>query len=731
MRDAGCAIVHSPRLTSGKAGLMAFFGFRGSLCGGAAVLAVLCLTQAARAVDPPPLLPVQGFLSDASGTAITGTHDLRFTLYSSDTATTPLYTETHAGLAIAGGNFAVYLGQAQALGLSLFRDNSSLWLEVVVDGAEIIQPRVQVATAPYAGSAQYCGDAVTLGGNAPSAFALANHTHSFASLTNIPPGLADGDNDLLATLACANGQVPKYSGSAWGCGNDTDTLASLGCTTGQLAELGAGVWGCATLAPVATAGNFASLTGVPAGLLTGAGTSGYLPRYTGTATLATSNVYQDGAGNVGIGTTTPAALVHVNGNVQWGGANLLDATGVIELGDSGGAATTPHLDFHYGISGSQDYNVRIINPVDGELRIRANTLHLTETTATAANILLGYSGNSIAASVVGATVSGGGTAASTDPGIQSVTGSFGTIGGGQGNTAGAWATVGGGRGSTASGNSATVGGGGGNNASNDGATVCGGAANTASGIYATLGGGTQNSASGSYATIAGGLHNTAAGDGSFAAGSYANANNQGCFVWSDGSNTNGLNCNTNYAWLAAAAGGVTFYTNPNRTTGVSVAAGGGSWSSVSDRNVKRDITPIDPHAVLAALEHVPVSTWRYESEVSGAKHMGPMAQDFHAAFGLGDSDKNIVGVDADGVALAAVEGLHAISKEHAARLDELTRANVALATENAELRARLDRIESRLGPEPISQRAGVLGGAGLGLLGLGWAGARRRRDAKS
>ena len=61
----------------------------------------------------------------------------------------------------------VYLGETTALPLTLFRDLSELWLEVVVDGDERIEPRFRLATAPYAGSAQYCQDAVTLAGSAP------------------------------------------------------------------------------------------------------------------------------------------------------------------------------------------------------------------------------------------------------------------------------------------------------------------------------------------------------------------------------------------------------------------------------------------------------------------------------------------------------------------------------------------------------------------------------------
>ena len=67
--------------------------------------------------------------------------------------------------------------------------------------------------------------------------------------------------------------------------------------------------------------------------------------------------------------------------------------------------------------------------------------------------------------------------------------------------------------------------------------------------------------------------------------------------------------------------------------------------------------------------------------------MGPMAQDLYAAFGLGDSDKSITTIDADGVALAAIQGLHEIVQEKDARI-------VALETQNGELHERLSSLEN-------------------------------------
>jgi hypothetical protein len=99
---------------------------------------------------------------------------------------------------------------------------------------------------------------------------------------------------------------------------------------------------------------------------------------------------------------------------------------------------------------------------------------------------------------------------------------------------------------------------------------------------------------------------------------------------------------------------------------------------VSDRNVKRDIEPVDPQAVLETLMRVPVSTWSYRSDDPGVRHMGPMAQDFHAAFGLGRTDTRYDPIDAHGVAFAAIQALAARVEAQDARLERLEKENEAL-----------------------------------------------------
>jgi hypothetical protein len=78
----------------------------------------------------------------------------------------------------------------------------------------------------------------------------------------------------------------------------------------------------------------------------------------------------------------------------------------------------------------------------------------------------------------------------------------------------------------------------------------------------------------------------------------------------------------------------------------------------SDIAIKDDITNIaNGDDVLDRLDDMPVSTWRYKTEPSNVRHLGPMAQDFKRIFNLGDSDKTIHVVDGMGVALTASKQL--------------------------------------------------------------------------
>ena len=194
--------------------------------------------------------------------------------------------------------------------------------------------------------------------------------------------------------------------------------------------------------------------------------------------------------------------------------------------------------------------------------------------------------------------------------------------------------------------------------------------------------------------VAIGLQNSASGQFSVAIGKNARtANRQGSVVLGDGCagfSSDSVYPTANNQFVARGCGGIKMFTNQGLTSGVELAAGGSSWSAVSDRNRKENIVLTDGEEVLRRLKAVPVSSWNYLTQDASIRHMGPMAQDFRAAFGLGESELMINSLDIDGVNMAAVQGLAARTEALAAELAEVK-------ARNAELEARLARLEAAIG----------------------------------
>ena len=273
------------------------------------------------------------------------------------------------------------------------------------------------------------------------------------------------------------------------------------------------------------------------------------------------------------------------------------------------------------------------------------------------------------------------------------------------------------------------------------ATIAGGAGNRIldSASSAAVGGGFSNTNGGSYAVVPGGFRNQAAGDYSFAAGAMAKAVHEGAFVWADAT---GLSCLSDYdnQFKVRAAGGVrvvaqasglypaacriesttangvglyvtqtssdanVVLANPGSGDQLKAYSGpananlvfkvdndgdvtGKSFNPTSDRNAKENFAAVDPQAVLARVLALPISRWNFKADET--QHIGPMAQDFHAAFAVGPDDKHIATVDADGVALAAIQGLNQKLEAQATRLQAKEAELEALRTELMELRSLL------------------------------------------
>ncbi len=352
----------------------------------------------------------------------------------------------------------------------------------------------------------------------------------------------------------------------------------------------------------------------------------------------------------------------------------------------------------------------------------------TQQNATSPNLIAGFTGNVVNDDAIGVHIGGGGSSGK----VNSASGTYNTISGGEDNLAGennggnpndsAYATiaggsqnralswgasigggfknqalvggdtisggfnniadggtsfVGGGNSNRATGGSAVVGGGNGNQATGYESAICGGSGNIASGDYSVISGGSDNRASGVGSVVVGGTANKAAGRNSLAAGQQAEALHNGTFVWSDDAGTATPSTGENQ-WVSRASGGYWLYSNSTETAGVTLPPGGNAWQSVSDRNAKDNFEPVDTADVLKRLSAIPMETWNYKSQDPSIRHIGPMAQDFYSAFGVGEDEKHITTIDADGVALAAIQGLYELVQEKDKAITDLNARLAAL-----------------------------------------------------
>jgi len=195
------------------------------------------------------------------------------------------------------------------------------------------------------------------------------------------------------------------------------------------------------------------------------------------------------------------------------------------------------------------------------------------------------------------------------------------------------------------------------------------------------------------AAVAIGYNVTADQDHSTAMGKFASNNGfAGTFVWSDGSaqaSADTFRNTANNEFAARATGGFRFRTNLGGTTGCNLPAGSGVFNCTSSRSTKENFLAVDGDDVLARLRKVPVSSWNYINEGSQVRHLGPMAEDFHQAFGLGTDSKSIGVQDLAGVSLVAVKALEV-------RATKLQESNAQLSAGLEQKTAEVDQLRSEL-----------------------------------
>jgi len=161
----------------------------------------------------PTTVTQQGRLVDASGDGLTGSHTIAFSLFSDSAGTTSVWSEQHT-VEVEDGYYAVVLGADSS---NLLDDTvlslAPLYLGMTVDGGSLMQPLLEVTSAPYAimaGTSQYLD-----GG-----YADASSLYIEGDL------VIDGNGDWvgnalpgsLTSLGCVDGEEARYSAAnGWEC----------------------------------------------------------------------------------------------------------------------------------------------------------------------------------------------------------------------------------------------------------------------------------------------------------------------------------------------------------------------------------------------------------------------------------------------------------------------------------------------------------------------------------
>jgi hypothetical protein len=681
------------------------------------VLGLLVLLGPAMTAQAQPLdtaFTYQGQLQQ-DGAPVDDTCDFRFLLYDQPTGGSQIgNTQTISDVQVVAGYFDVALD----FGSSVF-DGAPRYLDIAVRcGAEtnfsVFGERVRLRPTPYALHA----------GQVP-----------WSGLTDVPAGLDDGDDNTTYTTTLGltlNGTTLSLdtaftNARYWQLGGNTSPLTpTLGTTDSPTLTL---VVSSTTALRLDASGDVPTLLGGAASNTVTNGAIGVVIAGGGPTDPAdvtnTSNAVYDNYGTIG------------GGGGNRAGSDDTDRENALYATVGGGYANEATGDYTavgggYANEATGDYTA-VGGGYANEATGSSTTVGggFSNAVAGSSSVVAGGFGNNIYDNY--STVGGGfNNSAGSDNGTTS-DGDYATVAGGYLNTAsedssfvgggyaneanGYISTISGGSGNIVQGEYGTIGGGGsqdinnptatGNKVYDDYGTVGGGSDNQAGseGVatndapYATVGGGQGNTASQDYATVPGGRDNTASGIYSFAAGRAAIANNTGAFVWADNLNQAFFSL-ANNSFRVRSRGGVQFVTavNPSggATAGVRLLSGSSSWDTISDRNAKTAFAPIDHQTILERVAGLPIASWQYRSQDASIRHIGPMAQDFYAAFGLGTGDTTINTVDADGVALAAIQGLHAQNQEQAEHIADLEAENADLQTQVDDLEARLSALEAAL-----------------------------------
>jgi hypothetical protein len=676
---------------------------------------------------------------DYGGVPASGIYDLRFAVNDSLNGGNVRGLLTNSAVAVSNGLFTTTLD----FGLGVF-NGGPRWLELAVrsNGSAAaftpLNPRQAITATPYAIQAANAGTAA----NASSVLGLAVNTN----LSSVTLGTGNTASAAFATVSggTANNASAAYATVSGG----TDNTAS-----GERATVGGGYFNMASGDRSVVAGGYGNeasgYTAFVGGGLGNRVSGNYATLGGGDNNIASGGGAFVGGGSMNNATNAFATVPGGENNLAGGQYSFAAGRRAKALHDGAFVwADSQNADFpstaadQFLIRASGGVGINNNNPGGAALAVNGNV-------TVQGQFKGGYVGNVIDSGVVGGFIAGGGTGL----GRNQVAGNYASVLGGVGNTAsgeistvmgsGAWAsgprstamgdyTHSSGYASTAMGSQTAA-------TNNDSTamgrlTLAGGSASTAMGYRArALHRGSfvwadqqevdfDSTSTNQFAVRATGgfILDGKLGIGLSSPGYSLDVQSaQAVGRMTTTSSVNGAvlvlrNTTASPSYLGAinfedaggtpgqigylASGQMTFRVGGQER--MTLQAGGlyvnGTFVSSSDRNVKEDFAAVNAQEVLAKVVALPLQSWSYTNR-PGVKHVGPMAQDFHAAFGLGSDDKGISTVDADGVALAAIQGLNQKVEEREASLREKLEArSQKLEAENAELRNEILEIKRLL-----------------------------------
>ncbi|HVG44459.1 MAG TPA: tail fiber domain-containing protein [Longimicrobium sp.] len=236
----------------------------------------------------------------------------------------------------------------------------------------------------------------------------------------------------------------------------------------------------------------------------------------------------------------------------------------------------------------------------------------------------------------------------------------------------------------------------------------GGASNVCSGFACTAIGYTVRA--GGQGSVALGYRTTANNDYSVAIGYRASNNTHtGTMAMGDESTTDSVRNQADNEFRIRYNGGIRLRVS-TAANGNTPGAGGNvgcdltvavpSWTCASSRTLKENYLAVDGEDVLARVRALPITTWSMIGGDRSVRHLGPVAEDFYHAFGLGLGETTIGLGDIDGVNLAGVKALEArtteLRRQLEARTAELRQEREARVAESAALRGEVAELRAQV-----------------------------------